>query len=164
MYHLSPKAPLAQTHIPTQLSDTYLHKRNRVRGSGPRWGWWAGDIIHMSQQVILSVCVWRERGLQKSVCMCVSCRWEGLLQEDFEVFWFFVPPAYFSFLHSLSSKLSIYHSLGLHLLCVIRLKVILTGLRMVWTVEKLKFWRLSKLSSQTLMPITKVDVWVFTAK
>lgn len=38
MYHLSPKAPPAQPHIPTQLSDTYLHKRNRVRGPGPRWG------------------------------------------------------------------------------------------------------------------------------
>lgn len=55
MYHLSPKALPAQPHIPTQLSDTYLHKRNGARGPGPWWGWRAGDIIHISQQVILCV-------------------------------------------------------------------------------------------------------------
>lgn len=47
----------------------------------------------------------------------------------------FFSSAHFSFLHNLSSKLSIYHSLGLHLLCVIRLKVILTALRMVWPAD-----------------------------
>lgn len=67
MYHLSPKAPPAQPHIPTQLSDTYLHKRNGVRGPGPRWGWRAGDIIHISQQVI-------SRALGERPTACLSCR------------------------------------------------------------------------------------------
>lgn len=84
----------------------------------------------------------------------------------FEVLRFFFPPHIF---HPFS-KLSIYHSLGPRLLCVIRLKVILMEFKSVrisvarrgqMIFHGIEVERLWKTSCQVLVLITKVKFWVY---